>query len=302
MGVDTTKHKLVLAKLTKKQIAEAEKANGDRKTFTHAVICGPWGQILGTETTCRKYYNTWKRIFPLLFDGAMERSRYQIDHCETTFGLVEVLSTESQKRERATNPVWQDIQRGKKVREARAAHQAAASTNRRHPGLLVVFVVFLLLLAASVFAEDADMQRWGFGDFGPHPDQKNLPFINGNKAKSKAFAKRNAQNSTELNVLAQDGRCASEKPMSGVHFVLVNNQEKIILLSFCRSAGVRQYHPEGSGSSYPLTQAFESGSAVTLNEIGADHGWPPLNVEFLTAGFKESFRQYNKRTARIVTR
>lgn len=155
MSTDTTKHKLVLVKLTKKQIAEAEKVNGDRKTFTHAVLCGPWGQILGTETHCRKYYDAWKRIFPLLFDGHMERSRYQVDNYETTFGLVDVLLAESQKRERAANPVWQDIERRKKVRDARAAHQAMMSKSAKHKPWtgIAIFALTLLLLAGLALAE-----------------------------------------------------------------------------------------------------------------------------------------------------
>ena len=52
-------YNLTLVTLTPGQIAMAKDANGVRKTITHALICGPHGQIFGTEKQCRKYWVAW---------------------------------------------------------------------------------------------------------------------------------------------------------------------------------------------------------------------------------------------------
>lgn len=147
------------------------------------------------------------------------------------------------------------------------------------------------------------MKQWSEGDFGPYQSQKRLPFVVGEDGSSKAFAKRNIQQNTELNILASDGRCkdgADKRPISGAHFVLVNGQ-KVILLSACQSAGVRHYHPEGSGSSYELTQAFLDSKSISLVEVGADAGWPILDVRFTGSGFRKAFYDYNRRSANFAS-
>ena len=53
------KHNLTLVILTPEQIARAREANGRRKRITHALVCGPYGQMLGTERQCHKYFMLW---------------------------------------------------------------------------------------------------------------------------------------------------------------------------------------------------------------------------------------------------
>ena len=61
------RYDLVLVTLTKEQIAKAKEANGPRKRITHALLCGPYGQMFGTENQCWKYYAAWSEIFSELF-------------------------------------------------------------------------------------------------------------------------------------------------------------------------------------------------------------------------------------------
>ena len=87
---------MTLATLTPVQIAMTKDANGVRKTITHALICGQYGQIFGTEKQCRKYWVAWnpaKRpaIFPKLFGKAVETDNYEITNFETTCDLVNIL-------------------------------------------------------------------------------------------------------------------------------------------------------------------------------------------------------------------
>ena len=98
------KHNLVLVKLDPIQITRAKEANGSRKRITHALLCGPYGQIFGTEKHCLKYFTAWdpkrrievspgkfRAIFPTLFDKAVRTDRHEIIDYESTFGLVEKL-------------------------------------------------------------------------------------------------------------------------------------------------------------------------------------------------------------------
>ena len=62
-GPKHKKHELILVSLNKAQIARARKANGKRKQITHALLCGPYGQIFSTEKQCLKYYLVWRDIF-----------------------------------------------------------------------------------------------------------------------------------------------------------------------------------------------------------------------------------------------
>jgi len=83
--------KVLLVELDNEQIQKAKKANGARKQITHAVVCGQYGQIFGTEKQCKKYYSAWSEIFPKLFDGGKEVKGYELASYESTFDLVNVL-------------------------------------------------------------------------------------------------------------------------------------------------------------------------------------------------------------------
>ena len=83
--------RLILVRLSKDQIERAKEVNGRRKQITHALLCGPHGQLFGTEIHCRKYYAAWKTIFPKLFPGHFETDDWEIADYESTFGLVERL-------------------------------------------------------------------------------------------------------------------------------------------------------------------------------------------------------------------
>lgn len=82
---------LVLVRLTEAQIALAKAANGPRRAISHAVVCGDFGQLFGTEKQCRKYFDTWRKIFAHLFSGSFEAESFEIRSFETTFDLVNLL-------------------------------------------------------------------------------------------------------------------------------------------------------------------------------------------------------------------
>ena len=90
-GPKHKKHELILVSLNKAQIARARKANGKRKQITHALLCGPYGQIFGTEKQCLKYYLVWRDIFPALFSESIETTNYEIAEYRSTFDLVNTL-------------------------------------------------------------------------------------------------------------------------------------------------------------------------------------------------------------------
>ena len=98
------KYDLTLVTLSQEQIANAKKANGTRKRITHALVCGPYGQILGTEAQCLKYWEAWnperktevskgkfRAIFPDLFGQAVKTNDFPVSNFETTFVLVNEL-------------------------------------------------------------------------------------------------------------------------------------------------------------------------------------------------------------------
>lgn len=99
------KHNLTLVTLSAEQIVKAKAANGPRQRITHALICGPYGQMFGTEKQCLKYWLAWdpnrgvevslgnfRAIFPDLFDRAVRAKRYEISDFEHTFNLVNKLN------------------------------------------------------------------------------------------------------------------------------------------------------------------------------------------------------------------
>ena len=119
LGVNSTlsdetarqKHSLILVILTPTQIERAKDANGRRKRITHAVLCGPYGQMFGTEIQCLKYFRAWdpdrsQPIFPNVFDRAIVTSSHEITDFHTTPDLVmRLIEIEDARRP----PVWPDI-------------------------------------------------------------------------------------------------------------------------------------------------------------------------------------------------
>ena len=95
---------LILVTLSPDQILRAKEINGKRKRITHALLCGPYGQLFGTEKQCLKYFTVWdpeyrievssgnfKPLFPGLFDKAVKTDKYEITQYESTWNLVEKL-------------------------------------------------------------------------------------------------------------------------------------------------------------------------------------------------------------------
>ena len=111
-------HSLVLAALNDDQIAKAKQANGIRKRITHALICGPYGQMFGTEKQCMKYYSVWVEIFPLLFSQGVRTDGYEIVDFKTTPDLVgKLLDAYAPKEQFSNEPdfenrKWNDMYEG----------------------------------------------------------------------------------------------------------------------------------------------------------------------------------------------
>ena len=104
------KHNLTLVILTPEQIARAKEANGSRKRITHALVCGPHGQMFGTERQCLKYFAVWdpdhriqvepgqfQALFADLFDQAVKTTAYAIGDYRTTPDLATRLMEASGK-------------------------------------------------------------------------------------------------------------------------------------------------------------------------------------------------------------
>jgi len=104
------KHNLVLVTLNKDQIDKAKVVNGKRKQISHALICGPHGQIFGTEKQCRKFFPIWIDIFPHLFDKAVKINKYEISNYVSDFNLVNKLTELHEPLEKAANPIYQELE------------------------------------------------------------------------------------------------------------------------------------------------------------------------------------------------
>lgn len=96
---------LILVALDADQIRHAKRVNGQRKRITHALLCGPYGQIFGTEKQCRKYFWAWDpskgNVFPHLFNRTREARGYEITDYRTTFNLVnKLIAAEDAERAR----------------------------------------------------------------------------------------------------------------------------------------------------------------------------------------------------------
>lgn len=108
------KHNLTLVKLAPDQILRAKEANGKRKRITHALICGSYGQMFGTEKQCLKYFTVWdpayrievapgrfKSMFPALFDKAVRTDKFEIIDYKSTWDLTEKLIEASESAPRS---------------------------------------------------------------------------------------------------------------------------------------------------------------------------------------------------------
>ena len=112
------KHNLTLVILTAEQIARAKEANGRRKRITHALVCGPYGQMFGTERECLKYFTEWdpdhrievapgqfRALFADLFDEAVKTTAYPLSNYRTTPDLATRLMAASGTAPRETPSV-----------------------------------------------------------------------------------------------------------------------------------------------------------------------------------------------------
>ena len=79
---------LRLIRLSPEQVSKAKAVNGAKKKITHAVCCGVYGQLFGTEKQCRPYFNAWSQIFPNVFSYATESDSSEITDFKATFNLV----------------------------------------------------------------------------------------------------------------------------------------------------------------------------------------------------------------------
>ena len=81
------KQPLVLVKLDPAQKKRAKEVNGTRKRITHALICGQYGRIYGTEQRCLKYYTIWGSSFSSLFSKPLRTDSYEIDIFTSSYNL-----------------------------------------------------------------------------------------------------------------------------------------------------------------------------------------------------------------------
>ncbi|MDE0485524.1 MAG: hypothetical protein OXM00_10895 [Paracoccaceae bacterium] len=86
-----SRYPLILVALSPEQIARAKEVNGKRNRITHALLCGPYGQIFGTEKHCLKYFSVWADLFPKLLSEGIRTEAHEIANFKTTFDLVNKL-------------------------------------------------------------------------------------------------------------------------------------------------------------------------------------------------------------------
>lgn len=94
---------LILVALSEEQISQAKAVNGQRKKITHALLCGSYGQMFGTEKQCSKYYNAWKDIFKDLFPESKIAQTCDVLHYASTFDLVNILISASDEKKHVNN-------------------------------------------------------------------------------------------------------------------------------------------------------------------------------------------------------
>ena len=81
-----------LVSLNRQQVESAKRVNGQAKRIAHELLCGPYGQIFGTEKQCLKYYSVWLEVFPLLFAKRKRVKRAKLSDYKSTFNLVNDLT------------------------------------------------------------------------------------------------------------------------------------------------------------------------------------------------------------------
>lgn len=105
---------LVLIALNGDQISRAKDVNGKRKQITHALVCGKYGVMFGTEKQCRKYYSAWKEIFKNLFGKCYESDDYDLNIYECSGNIVMDLIAESDKRKPKIDFIGEALKKEKK--------------------------------------------------------------------------------------------------------------------------------------------------------------------------------------------
>ena len=158
---------LILVTLNPDQIAKAKEVNGRRKRITHALLCGPYGQIFGTEKQCLKYWSAWNpknrievtpgrytAIFPKLFDKAVKKNKYEIHDFESTFNLVNKLIA-AEDATKAAHPRHRQAKSiittedTKQIQKPRLENRNTDKSGFLGLVLVVLFVVILILVNIS---------------------------------------------------------------------------------------------------------------------------------------------------------
>ena len=120
------RHNLTLVTLNSEQIVRAKETNGSRKRITRALICGPYGQLFGTEAQCLKYFEVWdpayrfevapgkfKSMFPNLFDKAVRNDDFKITEFQSTRNLTDKLIKASEAKPRIARNALKQGRRAK---------------------------------------------------------------------------------------------------------------------------------------------------------------------------------------------
>lgn len=92
---------IILVKLSQSQIESAKLILGKRSSPTHALLCGKFGQIFGTEKHCVKYFTAWKEIFKNIFPKSLITDDYEITDFTNTFNLVNIIGEQQMKTEKS---------------------------------------------------------------------------------------------------------------------------------------------------------------------------------------------------------
>lgn len=94
--------KVILVTLNEEQRAKALEAQSSRKKTTHAVVCGDYGMIFGTEKYCLKYFHAWSSIFPYIFSGGEFSDDFQFGSYQSTYELVNILIIANDEAEKSS--------------------------------------------------------------------------------------------------------------------------------------------------------------------------------------------------------
>jgi hypothetical protein len=105
---------LILISLNDEQISKSKEENGKRKQITHALVCGKYGVMFGTEKQCRKYYSVWKEIFKHIFERCHETDKYNLNTYRCSGNVVMQLIYESDKQKPKIDFIEEAIKNEKK--------------------------------------------------------------------------------------------------------------------------------------------------------------------------------------------